>query len=44
MDTGEKISYSKIEDKKYSINEPYVDLILDYDYEYTKGGNLVTVG
>jgi hypothetical protein len=44
LETGEKVNYTKIENKKYQINDIYTNLILDYDYEYTKGGSLITVG
>lgn len=44
LETGEKVNYTKIEDKKYQINDIYTNLILDYDYEYTKGGSLITIG
>lgn len=42
--TGEKVNYSKIENKKYNISEAYKELVLDYDYEYQNGGSLISVG
>lgn len=44
VDTGAKVSFNKIENKKYNISEAYKELILDYDFEYQNGGSLISVG
>ena len=40
----EKIPYEKISDKIYKISEPYLDLVIDYDYEYTNNIQEMIIG
>lgn len=43
VSTGEKI-YSGNITKEYNINQPYKTVRLDYHYNYTNGGSIMTVG
>ena len=45
LETGEKITnVQKIDERIFQIEEPYCNIIADYDYYYTNGGTLVTIG
>lgn len=42
-ETGEKLEFTQ-EENKLTISEPYVDVIVDYDFDYDGGGRLVRIG
>ena len=44
LETKERVYPIKIEDKKYQIRLPYTNLLLDYNYKYENGGNVVNIG
>lgn len=44
LTTGERVYPIKIENKKYQLRLPYTELLLDYNYEYENGGNVVNIG
>jgi hypothetical protein len=44
LNTGERVNYTVLMDRKFQINDIYTNLIVDYNYEYTEGGSLITVG
>ena len=42
-ETGEKLEFT-VEENRITINEPYVDVIVDYDFDYDGGGQLIKIG
>ena len=44
LDTGERVYPIKLGDKQYQLRLPYTELLLDYNYEYENGGNVVNIG
>lgn len=43
LEDGQKVDFTR-EGKKITISNPYVDLIIDYEYEYFDGGQVLKVG
>ena len=43
-ETGEKLIYSKTGDKELTIQQTFLDVVVNYEYEYDKGGHLVKIG
>ena len=44
LETGNRITNYTVSEGIYQINNPYKELILDYNFGYDKGGSLITVG
>ncbi len=42
-ETGEKLEYT-LSEKEITISEPYVNVYITYDSEYTNGGNIIRIG
>ena len=42
-ETGEKLEHT-LSDKEITISEPYVNVYITYDSEYTNGGNIIRIG
>lgn len=42
-ETGEKLEYT-LSEKEITISDPYVNVYITYDSEYTNGGNIIKIG
>jgi hypothetical protein len=42
-ETGEKLEFTQ-DENKLTISEPYIDVIVDYDFDYENGGQLIKIG
>lgn len=45
LETGEKIiDYEKLDEQIYQIDQPFLSLIVDYQFNYARGGSIITIG
>ena len=44
VDTGEKLTYTRVDNNIYQIGEPFTEVIVDYNYTYRNGADKNVIG